>query len=498
MSNHAKFDSLREIFDSFCYQGFHYSVENGDFFAKYDFVLSPRHFERGETAQRNPGQIEFHPRFRIPARPFYRWDEIPKPLLDKLVFHIGMIEMISYWKIACPKKVVVKPFALDEEQIKWWKKLYFNGLGEFFYVNGIQTNINDFMTVGFDTSFRAERSAVEKSQKINETPSLFAVSRNDLHTPSFRAERSAVEKSHLNERVLIPVGGGKDSVVTLELLKNRIAAIPLIINPREATAQCVAAAGFTKEQTSIIMRSLDPTMLKMNAEGYLNGHTPFSALLAFYAILLGFATQSRYIALSNESSANEPTVPDTEINHQYSKSIAFENDFRHYVSKYVNADIQYFSFLRPLNELQIAKLFSRAKDYHKAFKSCNVGSKTDSWCGKCPKCLFTWLALSPFISRKELIRIFNKDLLKDNDLRPILDQLDGSVEVKPFECVGTVGEVRACVNNILQHDDNLKDTILNGIEKTDVPTVKDFMTQFDDDNNLPELFENILKEGLDV
>ena len=448
MSNQAKFDSLRETFESFCYENFHYSVENGEFSAKFDFVLN---------------DVEFHPCFRIPARSFFHWNDIPKPLLDNLIFHIGMIELVSYWKIACPKKVIVKPFALDEEQIRWWKKLYFNGLGEFFYVNGIETNINDFMVV--------------ESAK-----------------GACHSERS--EESHLNTQTLIPVGGGKDSVVTLELLKNRVPAIPLIVNPRGATNECVAAAGFSEEQTAIIKRTLDPTMLKMNAEGYLNGHTPFSAMLAFYTILLGFATKSRYIALSNESSANEPTVPDTEINHQYSKSVAFENDFRHYVAKYIDVDIQYFSILRPLNELQIAKLFSRAKDYHKVFKSCNVGSKTDTWCGHCPKCLFTWIALSPFLKRSELTEIFGKDLLSDKDLRPILDQLDGSVEVKPFECVGTVGEVRACVNKILQTDDNLRDTILDGVAKTDDVTVEDYVSQFDDGNNLPPLFKNILKEAL--
>ena len=151
-----------------------------------------------------------------------------------------------------------------------------------------------------------------------------------------------------------------------------------------------------------------------------------------------------------------------------------------------------------MNELQIAKLFSRAKDYHKVFKSCNAGSKTDSWCGKCPKCLFTWLALSPFISRKELTDIFGKDLLSDTNLRSVLDQLDGSVEVKPFECVGTVGEVRACVNKILQTDDNLQGTILDGVETTDDMTVEDYVAQFDEGNNLPDLFRNILKEGIDA
>lgn len=470
MSNQAKFDSLRQQFETFCYQDFHYSMENGDFFASFDFVLLPKpccHSERSEAKSGNlQKSVEFHPTFLIPFRSFYHWDSIQKPLLDNLIFHIGMIELISYWKIACPRQVVIKPYALDDEQISWWKKLYFNGLGEFFYVNGIKTNINDFMTI----TFSSNRSV------------------GTCHGAS----------NLLHEQTLIPVGGGKDSVVTLELLKNRVSAIPLIINPRGATKECVAAAGFDMSQTAIIQRTLDPTMLKMNAEGYLNGHTPFSAMLAFYTILLGFATKSRYIALSNESSANEPTVPDTEINHQYSKSVAFENDFRHYVAKYIDADIQYFSFLRPLNELQIAMLFSRAKEFRKVFKSCNAGSKTDSWCGRCPKCLFTWLALSPFISRSELKEIFGKDLLIDNDLRPILDQLDGSVEVKPFECVGTVGEVRACVNKILQTDDNLRDTILDKVKRTDDPTVEYFIAQYDEGNNLPKLFENILKEGLNA
>ena len=464
MSNQVKYDSLRATFESFIYEDFHYSVENGEFHAVFDFVLmGDRHFERNEIESRNLKQIEFHPNFKIPSRSFYHWNDIPKPLLDNIIFHIGMIELISYWKIACPKQVIVKPFALDEEQIKWWKKLYFNGLGEFFYVNGIQTNINVFMTIMYGRG----------------------------------VQRPCKSSSLLTEQTLIPVGGGKDSVVTLELLKNRIPAIPLIINPRGATNDCVAAAGYTEEQTAIIKRTLDPTMLKMNAEGYLNGHTPFSAMLAFYTVLLGFATKSKYIALSNESSPKEPTVPDTEINHQYSKSVAFENDFRQYVKKYIDADIQYFSFLRPLNELQIARFFSRAKDYHKVFRSCNAGSKTDSWCGKCPKCLFTWLALSPFLKRNELTDIFGKDLLKDNDLRPILDQLDGSVEVKPFECVGTVGEVRACVNKILQTDENLNDTILDGVAKTDDMTVEDYVAQYDEGNNLPEMFKNIMKEALD-
>ena len=255
--------------------------------------------------------------------------------------------------------------------------------------------------------------------------------------------------------------------------------IPLIINPRGATNECVATAGFSEQQTAVIKRTLDATMLRMNKEGFLNGHTPFSAMLAFYTVLIGFATNSKYIALSNESSANEPTVPDSEINHQYSKSIEFENDFRNYLNDYISSDIQYFSFLRPINEVQIASLFAKNKEYYKVFKSCNVGSKTDSWCGKCPKCLFTWIIMSPFIPENELIEIFGKNLLKNNDLVPIIRQLKGEVEVKPFECVGTVEEVNACLNY--------------GQRKSGL---ENLLNQYDNANNLPKHFEQILKDKL--
>ncbi len=430
-----KYNSLREEYEFFRFQRYDYTLENDVFSVKFYFSLDDKYF--------------FTPSFEIPQRSFYNWSDINKNQLDTILFNIGMIELISYWKLACPKKVYVSPFKLDANQILWWKKLYFNGLGEFFYLNGIKENVNDFMEIICESDVVCEKVDVS-----------------------------------LKETTLVPIGGGKDSVVTVESLKNKMPIIPLIINPRGATKECVEVAGFSMEQTAVIKRNLDATMLRMNNEGFLNGHTPFSAMLAFYTLLIGFVTSSKYIALSNESSANEPTVPDTEVNHQYSKSIAFENDFRDYVEKYISSEIQYFSFLRPINEIQIASLFAKNKDYYKVFKSCNVGSKTDSWCGKCPKCLFTYLIMSPFIPEEELIEIYGGNLLKDNDLLPILKQLKGEVEVKPFECVGTIEEVNACL-------DFCQQPTANSQQPLDV-----LLQQYDEMNNLPKHFEAILKDNL--
>ena len=435
-----KYNSLREEYDFFRFQRYDYTLEKDSLYVKFYFSLNDEYF--------------FTPSFEIAKRKFYDFNNLGNNQLDTILFNIGMIELISYWKLACPRKVYITPFRLSEEQIKWWKKLYFNGLGEFFYLNGIKENVDDFMEIICESD----------------------ISLNKINIP-------------LSDATLVPVGGGKDSVVTLELLKNKLPVIPLIINPRGATNECVKVAGFSEEQVAVIKRTLDSTMLRMNNEGFLNGHTPFSAMLAFYTLLIGFATNSKYIALSNESSANEPTVPDSEINHQYSESIAFENDFRDYVNKYISSDIEYFSFLRPLNEIQIASLFSRNKDYYMVFKSCNAGSKTDSWCGKCPKCLFTYLIMSPFIPQEDLINIFGKDFLNDNDLQPILKQLKGEADVKPFECVGTIEEVNACLNFSQQTTDNRQQT-------STTLTIDDLLNQYDEMNNLPEHFAAILKDNL--
>jgi hypothetical protein len=336
-------------------------------------------------------------------------DEEIAGCLDVIVFNIGMIELVSYWKATCSPKVVIRPFSLHPEQITWWKNLYYHGLGEFFYLNGIHVDAQSFMDI--------ELAAAEAAPCVGGGANL------------------------PRESAIIPVGGGKDSVVTLELLGSLPGNLPLIMNPRGASLETIFANGFTREQLIEVHRTIDPELLKLNELGFLNGHTPFSALLAFVTVLAAMITGRRNIALSNESSANEATIEGTDINHQYSKSFQFESGFRTYVKKWICTDVNYFSFLRPLNELQIAAVFSRFTKYHPVFKSCNAGSKTDSWCGHCAKCLFTFIILSPFLHEVRLVQIFGKNLLEDESLRPVFDQLTGTAEEKPFDCVGTIREV---------------------------------------------------------
>lgn len=397
-----------------------------------------RFFYRGFEVEKTPTELKITYHFEIeglaefaPCWTFPRPEGGGEPD-EKLIFSLGLVELISYWKIACPPQVVVEAGELDEDQIRWWKHLYFNGLGEFFYVNNIkEADPENFMEI--------RCAGREDFMEIR------CAGRKDSAETAAAWEKNVPARS-ISQGVLVPIGGGKDSVVTLDLLRR--AGLPVygyIINPRGATVNTAGAAGLGEGRVMSVRRTLDPNMLELNRRGYLNGHTPFSALVAFSSLIAARLLNLSYVALSNESSANESTVAGSTVNHQYSKSFEFEQDFHDYVRRYLPGNAYYFSLLRPLSEFQIAKYFAGLKQYHPIFRSCNAGSKTDSWCGHCPKCLFVYLILSPFLSREAVRDIFGRDMLEDETLKGTLDQLTGVVEEKPFECVGSRDEVNTAI-----------------------------------------------------
>jgi UDP-N-acetyl-alpha-D-muramoyl-L-alanyl-L-glutamate epimerase len=453
-NNFKDFLQLREEFTFFVYKGVDYQYSDKGLRAQFHFNLADKY--------------SFHPTMIIPAREFFVKENIKEEFLDNLLFHIGMIELISYWKAACPPKIIIECRTLDTEQVRWWKKLYYKGLSEFFYLNSIETNEIDFVDI--------------------------QCSGSDPIIP-FRVD--------LEDSIIIPIGGGKDSVVTLELLNNKGGSLPLIMNPRAASMGCTRKKGYFYDSIIEIQRTLDPLLLELNGKGFLNGHTPFSALLAFSSAVTAILAGRKYIALSNESSANESTVRETLINHQYSKSFEFEADFRWYVRNYITEDLEYFSFLRPLNELQIAKLFSTFPDYFNVFKSCNAGSKNDTWCGKCAKCLFTWIILSPFLDQDRLVCIFGKNLLDDPALIPLFDELTGVAESKPFDCIGTIDEVNAALVNLVTRlsDSDYPVLIRHYLSsaaygRSKGMDIQSLLSTFNPDHFLPEKFETILRSSL--
>lgn len=442
-----------EEYPNFVYKNYSILEDEDKIIFKYEFEIE--------------GLTKFNHIIEILKKDF-KWKNLKSKILENIVFNLGLVESISYFKATCSKNYIIKCGSIDEIQEKWFKKLFFLGLGEFRYKNNIKTLEEDFVKF----KCLGERIIVEKS------------------------------KEELNG-ILIPIGGGKDSCVTIELLKNHFKDINTFrVGVNDVSIECAETAGFNRNKMIEVSRKIDNELLELNKKGFLNGHTPFSAMIAFLSYAISFMLGKKYIALSNENSANESNVVGENINHQYSKTMEFENDFRDYAKKYLKTDIEYFSFLRPISELQIAMLFSKFKQYHKVFKSCNVGSKKTPWvwCGSCPKCLFVYIILSAFLDEKELFSIFEKKLYEDKSLLDTFIELAGFGEIKPFECVGTYSEVRFCINkNIEKRKGENLPFLLEfykenyNLEKTDDNILK----SFNENNNLPLEFKNILKENID-
>ncbi len=449
--NRQKFIKFRSENPYFIYESYSFRLEEGKLIIDFHFNLNDKY--------------HFYPRIEFPYRDIYPDFKQIENQLHTYIFNIGMVELISYWKSACSPEVIIRPVKLTASQIEWWKKLYYHGLGEFFYLNGIEADPETFMNISVES---------------------------DLIL--------GINSTGLSQNTILPIGGGKDSIVSLELIKNAgIPILPLVINPNTSQKETLRTANISIDDTIIIYRSIHPQLLKLNSKGFLNGHTPFSAVVALISVLAAFLSNSKYIALSNESSANEATIPGTLINHQYSKSFEFEKDFREYAGMFINPDIDYFSFLRPLNELQIAALFSKFDQYHHVFRSCNSGSKEGAWCGNCPKCLFTFIILSSFLSEEKLIRIFGHDLLDDHKLLPVFKQLTGFVKEKPFECTGTLEEVNAAINEIIRQRGGASALLLKFYKNSNRigrdQSFNDLLKSFNKNNHLPASFNQILSDN---
>ena len=497
-----QYKELREKYPKFVYEKYSYRISgakprsgratfsgnNLEIF--FDFLIEP--------------DIKFQPKIVI--------ENIPQKLsildidrFENLIFHLGLMEIPSYWKATCSPEILIKAgplsmkaspsspsstnlrfVSINKEQIDWWKDLIIKGMGQFFYEN-----------------------------KINFThPNFFKII---SPTPEQNWSRTVLDQS--NDKVLVPVGGGKDSVVTLELLKKAGKQIRCFsLNPTEAALKIMKLAGC--KRPLIVRREIDEKLLELNRQGFLNGHTPFSAYLAFLSVLVATIFGQRYIAFSNERSSNEGNVKylGKVINHQWSKSFEFEQKFRKYSKKYLTSGVDYFSFLRPLYEIQIAKLFSKYPKYFNAFLSCNVAYQTVSgtklpakkWCGNCPKCLFVFTTLYSFVEEKKLIKIWGRNLFENKNLLPIMQELIGERKFKPFECVGTEKESLIAFYLSWKKAKSGQELFLTKLpfllryfEEKIMPKYlnlekesKKLMSSWNAQNNSPKDFEKILKTSL--
>ena len=341
---------------------------------------------------------------------------IPDKDIRRYLLTIGLAEMLNYWKLTASPTIRISAGALPASELDWWHTLLMHGMGEYFFVNDIDFSSPTFVRFTADTLQEPDLPLLPLTQP------------KDTNTPP---------------KILIPIGGGKDSAVTLQLFSQAFpnTTAGFMVNPIQSAEDTLAASSVPTAVT--IHRQIDPLLLELNAQGYLNGHVPISSVLACMSVFAARLFGYTHIAISNERSSNEGNVfyCNQEINHQYSKTATFETSFAQYCATYLPANTpEYFSFLRPLYELQIAQRFAQMPQYHSVFRSCNRGQKQNAWCGNCPKCLFAYSMLVPFLGSETTARHFGKDLFADATLYPLAEELLGVGEKKPLECVGTYEE----------------------------------------------------------
>ncbi len=319
---------------------------------------------------------------------------------------LHVVAGVSYYKVGAPPRILA-PREFPAPVQAFFDAVYSKGLGEYAYVNQLPYVLDMTVTV-----------------------------------PGVSAPAAAVDNA--GGRPLSAVGGGKDSIVTLEILRAAgLDPVPFSVNPNHVIANVNAASGLS---ALAARRKLDPRLFELNKAGARNGHIPVTAINSLIAIATATLHGLGPVVMSNERSASDPNLiwNGHEINHQWSKGLEAEGLLRAAVTAHTGLTEPYFSLLRSLSELHIAQLYARSSAYDDVVTSCNKAFKlhdpTARWCGDCPKCRFVALAMAPAMPRERLTRIFGRDLFADPAQVPGYLELLGIDAHKPFECVGEVEE----------------------------------------------------------
>lgn len=348
---------------------------------------------------------------------------------------LHLVAGISYYKAGVPPTIALADGPLDAATAELLDQLYLHGLAEFAYRNGLDLRGR--------IAFPRVAPAAGDSGAQGRAPAL-----------------------GLPRNTLVPIGGGKDSLVAVEAIKSTGGeATAVWVGNSPLIAACAERTGLP---TLNIQRELAPGLFELNRLGAWNGHIPVtavnSAILAVAAILYGHDA----IAFANERSASAATLEyeGQQVNHQWSKGFVFERLLGEWLHTHVAADLDYCSLLRPYSELAITRAFARLTPYFDVFSSCNrnfrlLGPKpADRWCGQCPKCHFVFLALAPFLPKPRLLAIFGRNLLDDEAQVAGFDALLEYQEHKPFECVGEGAEARAAMYALSQRPEWQEDAVV--------------------------------------
>lgn len=364
----------------------------------------------------------------VPGAPF-ELDAARAEAATQALRLLHLIAGVSYYKAAVPTDIRIEGYAIDAQTAALLEDVYVHGLGEFAYRNGL--DLHEKIKFPHDASANAEAPALG-----------------------------------LRTHALVAIGGGKDSLVSIEAL--RALGIEQTVSWIGGSQLIRVCAERTGLPTLNIGRQIAPELFEYNRQGAWNGHIPVTAINSAILVLAAVLHGVDQVVFSNERSASYGSmIPGTgEVNHQWSKGWAFERAFGDHVQARVAADLHYYSLLRPLSELAVARQFAKTDRYDAHFSSCNrnfhlLGERpVNRWCGICPKCHFVFLALAPFMPKPRLVSIFGRNLLDDASQVPGYDALLEYQDHKPFECVGEGRESRAAMAALAKRPEWREDTIV--------------------------------------
>ncbi len=356
-------------------------------------------------------------------------DSARRKAFERLVRHLGLAAGLSYYKMAAPPEVeIADSYSADGftvEEVAFHRRLLAKGLGEFSFVNGLDAELQPRY------SFRSAVAA------------------------------APLTGLDLGRGPLVAVGGGKDSCVSVETLRSAATGDPrfsptlITVNRYPVIADVISVAHLADVA---VVRNLDPKIGALNKAGALNGHVPATAIVSLAVLCSAVLRGHGSVVMSNERSASEGniTYQGVEINHQWSKSDEAELSIARLVRS-ITPELSYFSLLRPLSELAIARRFAQTCDrYFDSFSSCNAAfrldpaRRTSRWCGQCPKCQFVYLALATALDRSRLESIWGAELFGTSPQEGFTALL-GLQEWKPFECVGEYGECRVALQMVMDN-----------------------------------------------
>jgi len=342
---------------------------------------------------------------------------------DRLLGLLALTCSLSYYKAAAPARIDIA-FPTAEFEQQYLRELITGGLGEFAYRNSLP----DALTP-------------EVSGPVCE-----------------RVAPSSDDHWEASRDPLVPVGGGKDSVVTIEALK-RDGMHPMLfsVNKFDPIDRCIAISGLDSVR---VTRSIDRRLIEVNDAGAYNGHIPVTAINSVIGLIVADANGLGPVVFSNERSSNIGNVDwlGHDVNHQWSKSIHYETLLRNTLEQLGFNPDRYFSLLRGLSESEIADRFRACSAYFGDFISCNrpfaldAGRRGATWCGHCPKCLFVFVLMAPRLGRAEVESIFGRNLFAELDNRPGFADIVGLGVHKPFECVGEYYEAAESLLSVLDDE----------------------------------------------